>query len=201
MSAEHAAGRGARARHRDRRRAGRRGPGAGRVVRVGRRRGDRLRGRRRPAAARGGGRRAQRGARRSAARADVRVRDPARPSAADGGAGQRRRVQRRGAAHRARATSTCASLRLEIPDRRGGAAGNVGIISFAARRLPADPSAVEAALVVQNFGARKPRRSRSTSQRAAPPSSGCASSWRRASAGGTSCPTCSRPMRACRPRP
>jgi hypothetical protein len=33
--------------------------------------------------------------------------------------------------------------------------GNVGIISFAARRLPADPSAVEAALVVQNFGARK----------------------------------------------
>ena len=36
--------------------------------------------------------------------------------------------------------------------RRGG---NVGIISFAARRLPADPSAVEAALVVQNFGARK----------------------------------------------
>jgi len=33
--------------------------------------------------------------------------------------------------------------------RRGG---NVGVISFAARRLPADPSAVEAALVVQNFG-------------------------------------------------
>jgi hypothetical protein len=33
--------------------------------------------------------------------------------------------------------------------------GNVGIISFAARRLPADPSAIEAALVVQNFGARK----------------------------------------------
>jgi hypothetical protein len=35
--------------------------------------------------------------------------------------------------------------------RRGG---NVGIISFAARRVPADPSAVEAALIVQNFGAR-----------------------------------------------
>lgn len=33
-------------------------------------------------------------------------------------------------------------------------AGNVGIISFAARRLPADPSAVDAALVVQNFAAR-----------------------------------------------
>ena len=31
---------------------------------------------------------------------------------------------------------------------------NVGIISFAARRLPVDPSAVEAALVVQNFGVR-----------------------------------------------
>jgi len=38
---------------------------------------------------------------------------------------------------------------------RGDGAGNVGIISFAARRLPADPSAVEAAVVVQNFG-RKP---------------------------------------------
>jgi hypothetical protein len=37
-------------------------------------------------------------------------------------------------------------------DRRGG---NVGIISFAARRLPADPTAVEAALVVQNFGPRQ----------------------------------------------
>jgi VWA domain-containing protein len=36
-----------------------------------------------------------------------------------------------------------------------GRRGNVGIISFAARRTPADPSAVEAALVVQNFGARK----------------------------------------------
>jgi len=34
--------------------------------------------------------------------------------------------------------------------RRGG---NVGIISFAARRVPADPATVEAALVVQNFGA------------------------------------------------
>jgi len=34
-------------------------------------------------------------------------------------------------------------------------AHNVGIISFAARRLPADPSAVEAALVIQNFGAGK----------------------------------------------
>jgi hypothetical protein len=31
---------------------------------------------------------------------------------------------------------------------------NVGIISFGARRLPADPSAVDAALVVQNFGDR-----------------------------------------------
>src|SRR5262245_51853880 len=34
------------------------------------------------------------------------------------------------------------------------AGGNVGIISFAARRVPADPSAVEAAVVVQNFSAR-----------------------------------------------
>lgn len=34
-------------------------------------------------------------------------------------------------------------------------ARNAGIISFAARRLPADPSAVEAALVIQNFGAAK----------------------------------------------
>jgi len=34
------------------------------------------------------------------------------------------------------------------------AGGNVGITSFAARRVPADPSAVEAAVVVQNFGAR-----------------------------------------------
>jgi hypothetical protein len=39
--------------------------------------------------------------------------------------------------------------------KAGRRAGNVGIISFAARRLPADPSAVEAALIVQNFGARK----------------------------------------------
>jgi hypothetical protein len=37
----------------------------------------------------------------------------------------------------------------------GPSGGNVGIISFAARRLPADPTAVEAALVVQNFGPRK----------------------------------------------
>jgi hypothetical protein len=36
----------------------------------------------------------------------------------------------------------------------GGRGGNVGIISFGARRLPADPGAVEAALVVQNFGAK-----------------------------------------------
>ena len=36
--------------------------------------------------------------------------------------------------------------------RREG--GNVGIISFAARRVPADPSAVEAAVVAQNFGTR-----------------------------------------------
>jgi len=36
----------------------------------------------------------------------------------------------------------------------GRPGGNVGIISFAARRLPADPSAVEAAVVVQNFGPR-----------------------------------------------
>jgi hypothetical protein len=35
--------------------------------------------------------------------------------------------------------------------RRGG---NVGIISFGARRLPADPGAVDAGLVVQNFGAK-----------------------------------------------
>ncbi|HXU01202.1 MAG TPA: VWA domain-containing protein [Polyangia bacterium] len=37
----------------------------------------------------------------------------------------------------------------------GRAGGNVGIISFAARRVPADPSAVEAALVVQNFGGKR----------------------------------------------
>jgi len=37
----------------------------------------------------------------------------------------------------------------------GQAGGNVGIISFAARRVPADPSAVDAALVVQNFGRRR----------------------------------------------
>jgi hypothetical protein len=37
----------------------------------------------------------------------------------------------------------------------GQAGGNVGIISFAARRVPADPSAVDAALVVQNFGPRR----------------------------------------------
>jgi hypothetical protein len=36
-----------------------------------------------------------------------------------------------------------------------GGRGNVGIISFAARRIPADPSAVDAALIVQNFGAQR----------------------------------------------
>jgi hypothetical protein len=38
------------------------------------------------------------------------------------------------------------------PVGQSGRHGNVGIISFAARRLPADPSAVDAALIVQNFG-------------------------------------------------
>src|SRR5262249_15171621 len=35
----------------------------------------------------------------------------------------------------------------------GRRAHNVGILGFAARRYPADPGAVEAALTVQNFGA------------------------------------------------
>ena len=58
----------------------------------------------------------------------------------------------------ARRTVPARRCDVRLRGRRAAAvrrAGNVGIISFAARRLPADPSAVEAALVVQNFGARK----------------------------------------------
>jgi hypothetical protein len=49
-----------------------------------------------------------------------------------------------------RAAPAGIDLRFASVGRRGR---NVAIVSFAARRLPADPGAVDAALVVQNFGA------------------------------------------------
>jgi hypothetical protein len=79
---------------------------------------------------------------------------------------------------------------------RHDSAGNVGIISFAARRLPADPSAVEAAVVIQNFG-------REPASLAVDISAGDTTvervrwSWRPASAGAISSPTCSPPTRGC----
>jgi hypothetical protein len=54
-----------------------------------------------------------------------------------------------------RTAPTDVDLRFAPVVRADRPAHNVGIISFAARRLPADPSAVEAALVIQNFGAAK----------------------------------------------
>jgi hypothetical protein len=45
-----------------------------------------------------------------------------------------------------------ADVRFAGVGRPGRGGGNIGIISFAARRVPADPTTVDAALVVQNFG-------------------------------------------------
>ena len=159
---------------------------------VRRRRRERLRGRRR-GRLRARGRRASRPARSPGdlPRAlDVRGGDPARPPAPDGRAGQRRRVQRRRPPRTIPADVDVRFAGVGLASGRRG--GNVGIISFAARRVPADPAAVEAALVVQNFGgtpaavARR-HRGRRRHRRARAPGPGAP-----ASAGGTSCPTCSR---------
>ena len=115
--------------------------------------------------------------------------------APDGGAGQRRRVHRRGAARRARPTSTSATRR-RIGRRAGAAATSA---SSRSRRgaCPPIPARSRRRWSSRTSAARR-RRSRSTSRPATPPSSACAWTWRPASAGGTSCPTCSPPTRACR---
>ena len=154
----------------------------------------------RAAAPRGRDGRRQRGAGRSAARAGVRRRRAARPAAADHG-----HRQRRWRSPMTRAGSTSASCPARTPtstfdSRRSAGAGTTSASCRSrrggCRRIPAS---VDAAVVVQNFAA-KPLSGRGRRWRpAAPPSSGCSSSWRRASAGGTRWPTCSRPTRGWRP--